>query len=122
MGRGSLLKIIHVAFKDTDDELSVLNVTEEAIDELNELLVVDDEVNNQLQGGSSSSLRTWNQNIVDNQLGYLCSHRRWINNQPAKLEKLDMADGDEAGTLRELAVTNKAFNELNELMVDNEAI
>jgi hypothetical protein len=76
MGRGSLLKIIHVAFKDTDDELSVLNVTEEAIDELNELLVVDDEVNNQLQGGSSSSLRTWNQNIVNNQLGYLCSLRR----------------------------------------------
>jgi len=78
--------------------------------------------NNQLRGGSSSSLRTWNQNIVDNQLGYLCSLRRWINNQPAKLEKLDVADVDEAGKLRELAVTNEAFNELNELVVDNEAV
>ncbi len=75
MGRGSLLKIIHVAVDDTADELSELNVTDEVVDELNEL-VVDDEVNNQLQGGSSSSLRTWNQNILDNQLGYLCSLRR----------------------------------------------
>ncbi len=75
MGCGSLLKIIHVAVKDTADELSELNVTDEAIDELDEL-VVDDEVNNQLQGSSSSSLRTWNQNIIDNQLGYLCSLRR----------------------------------------------
>ena len=67
MGRGSLLKIIHVAIEDTADELSELNVTNEAIDELDEL-VVDDEVNNQLRGSSLSSLRTWNQNI-----GYLCS-------------------------------------------------
>jgi len=70
MGRGSLLKIIHVAVEDTADELSELNVTDEAFDELDEL-VVDDEINNQLRGGSSSSLRTWNQNI-----GYLCSLRR----------------------------------------------
>jgi hypothetical protein len=75
MGRGSLLKIIHVAGEDTADELSELNVTDEAVDELDEL-VVNDEVNNQLQGGSSSSLRTWNQNIIDNQLGYLRSLRR----------------------------------------------
>ena len=72
MGRGSLLKIIHVAIKDTADELSELNVTEEAVDELDEL-VVDDEVTNQLQDSSLSSLSTWNQNIIDNQLGYLCS-------------------------------------------------
>ncbi len=65
MRRGSLLKIIHVAVEDTADELSELNVTDEAVDELDEL-VVDDEVNNQLRGGSSSSLRTWNQNIIDN--------------------------------------------------------
>ena len=32
MGCGSLLKIIHVAFEDTADELSELNVTEEAVD------------------------------------------------------------------------------------------
>jgi len=64
-----------VAVEDTADELSELNVTDKADDELDEL-VVDDEVNNQLRGGSSSSLRTWNQNIVDNQLGYLCSLRR----------------------------------------------
>ena len=75
IGRGSFLKIIHVAVEDTADELSELNVTDKAVDELDEL-VVDDEVNNQLQGGSSSSLRTWNQNILDNQLGYLCSLRR----------------------------------------------
>jgi hypothetical protein len=75
MGRGFLLKIIHVAIEDMADELSELNVTDEAVDELNEL-VVDDKVNNQLRGGSSSSLRTWNQNIVNNQLGYLCSLRR----------------------------------------------
>ena len=75
IGRGSLLKIIHVAVENTTDELSELNVTDEAVDELDEL-VVDNEVNNQLRGGSSSSLRTWNQNIVDNQLGYLCSLRR----------------------------------------------
>ncbi len=75
MGRGSLLKIIHLAAEDTADELSELNVTNEAIDELDDL-VVDDEVNNQLRVGSSSSLRTWNQNIVDNQLGYFCSLRR----------------------------------------------
>ena len=74
-----MLKIIHVAVDDMADELSELNVTDEAVDELDEL-VVDDEVNYQLRGGSSSSLRTWNQNIVDNQLGYLCSLRRWINN------------------------------------------
>jgi len=47
MGRGSLLKIIHVAVEDMAHELSELNVTDEAIDELNEL-VVDVEVNNQL--------------------------------------------------------------------------
>ena len=95
MGRGFLLKIIHVAFEeeDTADVLSELNVTKEAVDELDELMV-DDKVNNQLQGGSSSSLRTWNQNIVDNQLGFFCSLRRWMNNQPTKLEKLDMADMD----------------------------
>jgi hypothetical protein len=29
---------------------------------------------------------------------------------------------DEAGKLRELAVTDKAFNELNLLMVDDEAV
>jgi len=29
---------------------------------------------------------------------------------------------DEAGKLREPAVTNKAFNELNELVVDDEAV
>ncbi len=77
MGRGFLLKIIHVAFEeeDTADVLSELNVTKEAVDELDELMV-DDKVNNQLQGGSSSSLRTWNHNIVDIQLGYLCSLRR----------------------------------------------
>ena len=69
MGCGSLLKIIHVAFEDTADELSELNVTDEAVDELNEL-VVDDEVNYQLRDGSSSFLRTWNQNIVDNQLKF----------------------------------------------------
>ncbi len=74
IGCGSLLKIIHVAVEDTADELSELNVTEEVIDELDEL-VVDDEVNNQLRGGSSSSLGTWNQNIVDNQLEYSCSLR-----------------------------------------------
>ena len=67
MGHGSLLKIIHLAVEDTADELSELNVTDEA---------VDDEVTIQLQGSSSSSLRTWNQNIIDNQLGYLCSLRR----------------------------------------------
>ncbi len=55
-----------------------------------------------------SSLRIWNQNIVDN--------------QPAKLEKLDVADVDKAGKLCELAVTNKAFNELNELVVDDKAV
>ncbi len=70
IGRGSLLKIIHVAVENTTDELSELNVTDEAVDELDELMV-DDEVNNQLRGGSSSSLRTWNQNI-----GHLCSLRR----------------------------------------------
>ena len=41
MGRGSLLKIIHVAVEDKADELSELNVTNEAIDELNELVVDD---------------------------------------------------------------------------------
>ncbi len=40
MGRGSLLKIIHVAVEDTADELSELNVIDEA---------VDDKVTNQLQ-------------------------------------------------------------------------
>jgi len=50
-----LVEIIHLAVEDTADELSELNVTKEAIDELDEL-VVDDEVNNQLQGGSLSSL------------------------------------------------------------------
>jgi hypothetical protein len=76
MGRGSLLKIIHVAVEDTADELSELNVTDEAIDELDELMV-DAEVNNQLRGGSSSSLRTWNQNIIDNQLGECVAEICW---------------------------------------------
>ncbi len=39
IGRGSLLKIIHVAIKDTADELSKLNLTKEAVDELDELVV-----------------------------------------------------------------------------------
>ena len=73
MGHGSLLKIIHVAVEDTADELSELNVTDEAVDELDEL-VVDEEVNYQLRGGSSSFLRTWNQNIVVNQLGFLAEN------------------------------------------------
>ena len=47
IGRGSLLKTIHVAIEDTADELSKLNLTKEAVDELNEL-VVDNEVNSQL--------------------------------------------------------------------------
>jgi hypothetical protein len=47
IGHSSLLKIIHVAIKDTADELSKLNLTKEAVDELNEL-VVDNEVNSQL--------------------------------------------------------------------------
>ncbi len=34
MGCGSLLKIIHVAFEGTADELSELNVTKEAVDRL----------------------------------------------------------------------------------------
>ena len=42
MGHGSLSKIIHVAIKDTADELSELNVTNEAVDELNELMVDDE--------------------------------------------------------------------------------
>ena len=42
IGRGSFLKIIHVAVEDTADELSELNVTDKAVDELDEL-VVDDE-------------------------------------------------------------------------------
>ena len=95
-------------------------MTEASIDELDDF-VLDDKVNNQLRGGSSSSLRTWNQNIVINQLGYLCFLRRWINNQPAKLEKLDVAEVDKAGKLHELTVTDEAFNELNELVVDEEA-
>ena len=107
-------------FRGHADKLSELNVTEASIDELDDF-VLDDKVNNQLRGGSSSSLRTWNQNIVINQLGYLCFLRRWINNQPAKLEKLDVAEVDKAGKLHELAVTDEAFNELNELVVDEEA-
>jgi hypothetical protein len=71
MGWGSLLKIIHVVVEDTADELSELNVTDEAVDELDEL-VVDGEVKNQLRGGSSSSLRTWNR--VNNQLGFLAEN------------------------------------------------
>jgi hypothetical protein len=71
MGRGSLLKIIHVVVEDTADELSELNVTDEAVDELDEL-VVDDEVKNQLRGGSLSSLRTWNR--VNNQLGFFAEN------------------------------------------------
>ena len=71
MVRGSLLKIIHVVVEVMTDELSELNVTDEAVDELDEL-VVDNEVKYQLQGGSSSSLRTWNR--VDNQLGFLAEN------------------------------------------------
>ncbi len=41
IGRGSLLKIIHVAIENTADELSKLNLTKEAIDELDELVVDD---------------------------------------------------------------------------------
>ena len=44
MGRGSLLKIIHVAVEDTADELSELNVTDKAVDELDELVVDDESV------------------------------------------------------------------------------
>ena len=73
-----MLKIIHVAFEDMAHELSELNVTDEAVDELDEL-VVDDEVNNQLQGGSLSSLRTWNQNIVNN--------KTWIFVLPQKMNQ-----------------------------------
>jgi len=39
-----------------------------------------------------------------------------------EVEKLDVADVDEAGKLCELAVTDEAFNELNELVVDDEAV
>ncbi len=33
-----------------------------------------------------------------------------------------MADVEEAGKLRELVVANETFNELNELVVDDEAV
>ena len=39
MEHGSLLKIFHVAVKDKADELSELDVTDEAVDELDELVV-----------------------------------------------------------------------------------
>jgi hypothetical protein len=39
MGCGSLLKIIHVAIEDKANELSELNVTDKAVDELDELVV-----------------------------------------------------------------------------------
>ncbi len=39
MGCCSLLKIIHVAVEDTADELSELNVTNKAVDELDKLMV-----------------------------------------------------------------------------------
>jgi hypothetical protein len=41
MEHGSLLKIFHVAIEDKADELSELNVTNKAVDELNELVVDD---------------------------------------------------------------------------------
>ncbi len=41
MGHGSLLKIIYVAIKDKADELSELDVTNEAVDELDELMLDD---------------------------------------------------------------------------------